>query len=426
VILKPLFTYGFLAILVFIGSCKCNFQNEKRIPSLKETYLRTDKLPFGSFIAFNRLHAIFPDNWIETVDKPFDDTWNQIMTYSSGTKYSLYFIITKNLVLKNEELSALMKYVKAGNDLFISADYIDKKLLENIYCHVERRGEIINEVKGKMHDTQVSIYFGDDFKSARYGYYYFPFLNSINSYDTAFTRVLGVNEINLPNYVVLFAGSGRIYLHVAPRIFSNYFLLTNNNYQYFENVISYLRLHPKNIYWDDYYQKDFSGDKRNHISGNDDSDGFSTLSVIKKHPPLLWAFCLAIVGMLLFVSFNVKRKQRIINVVKPNRNATVAFTENIGRLYFQHKNNRRIADKMITYFYENIRNKFFINTAVINNDFIHSLAGKSGVGDNEVSVLFALIANIQSREMVTDEELLELNTRIENFNKIKQDGRKFV
>jgi hypothetical protein len=63
---------------------------------------------------------------------------------------------------------------------------------------------------------------------------------------------------------------------------------------------------------------------------------------------------------------------------------------------------------------------------VINNDFIHSLAGKSGVGDNEVSVLFALIANIQSREIVTDEELLELNTRIDNFNKIKKDGRKFV
>jgi hypothetical protein len=113
-------------------------------------------------------------------------------------------------------------------------------------------------------------------------------------------------------------------------------------------------------------------------------------------------------------------------VAKPNSNATVAFTETIGRLYLQHKNNRRIADKMITYFYENIRNKYFINTAVISNDFIKSLAGKSGVAGNEVSVLFALIANIQSREIVTDEELLELNTRIDNFNKIKKDGRKFV
>ena len=108
-----------------------------------------------------------------------------------------------------------MDYVKAGNDLFISADYVDSRLLENINCNTERMGEIADETKGIMHQTKVSMYFGDNFKTPAYRYYYYPFLNALSGYDTAFTRVLGVNEINIQLYY-FFAGRGRIYLHVAP------------------------------------------------------------------------------------------------------------------------------------------------------------------------------------------------------------------
>ena len=131
---------------------------------------------------------------------------------------------------------------------------------------------------------------GDNFNAPSYGYYYYPFLNSLSGYDTAFTRVLGVNENNQPNYIILFSGKGRIYLHVAPRIFSNYFLLTGDNYKYLENVLSYLRTDPKNIYWDEYY-KNANLNRRKNNDGKDDND-FSSLSVIRQHPPLLWAFWL--------------------------------------------------------------------------------------------------------------------------------------
>jgi hypothetical protein len=229
---------------------------------------------------------------------------------------------------------------------------------------------------------------------------------------------LGVNEKNLPNYVLLFSGRGRLYLHLAPRIFSNYFLLTKDNYRYFEYVTAYLRFDPRYIYWDEYYKNISSSRNRNNLNSKDDKE-FSTLSVIKRNPPLLWAFYIALAGILLYVIFNIKRKQREIDIVKPNNNATLAFTETIGRLYFQHQNNRHIADKMITYFYELIRNKYFINTAVINAEFVNSLSGKSGVSQNDTEELFSMIKNIQEHENITDEQLLNLNLKIENFNKIK-------
>jgi hypothetical protein len=214
----------------------------------------------------------------------------------------------------------------------------------------------------------------------------------------------------------LFAGKGRIYLHVAPRIFSNYFLLTGDNYKYFENVISYLRSDPKNIYWDEYYKNTNSSRRKNNNS-SDSEDNFSSLSVIRQHASLLWAFWLAIAGLLLYVLFNVKRKQRVINIVKPNANTTVTFTETVGRLYLQKKSNSHIAEKMITYFYEHIRNKYFISTATINDEFINSLSGKSGVSGEKTKQLFSLIEGIGSGENVEDAELLQLNTEIENFYK---------
>jgi hypothetical protein len=374
-------------------------QSGKQAPSLNESYRRTDKLPFGSFIAYKGFQSEFPNYWINIVEKPFDKTWEDLRE-DSVENYSLYFLITKNLVLSVDQVNAMIEYVKAGNDLFISADYIDSKLLDAVYCTTNRTGEIVNEVNGKMSDTHVSMFYGNDFKSPKYGYYYFPFLNYFSSYDTAYTRVLGVNEMNLPNYIVLFSGKGRLYLHLAPRIFSNYFLLTKDNYHYLKYVTGYLRPDPQYIYWDEYY-KDFSSTKNK--KNLDNGDHFSSLNVINQNPPLRWAFYIALAGILLFILFNIKRKQRIIEMIKPNTNATVAFTETIGRLYLQQKNNHDLAEKMITYFYEYLRKKYFLNTSIVNKEFINSLSGKSGVSKTNTIELFELIKNIQAQKDLTEE-----------------------
>ena len=402
----------FVCVAISISSC---IQSGRVLPPLNEDYRKTDKRPFGSFIAYKEFKNLFNDRYVETVTDPFDEEWNVIKDYSSSKKYSLYFLITKNLVLNYTEVNAFMDYVKAGNDLFISADYIDTRLLENINCNNERMAEIVDETKGLMNQTNVSMYEGEDIKSPSYSYYYYPFLNSLSGYDTAFTKVLGVNEKNEPDYILLFWGKGRIYLHVAPRVFSNYFLLSGNNHEYLENVLSYLRSDPKNIYWDEYYKNT----NPNRRKGNNDSneDNFSSLSVIRQHPPLLWAFWLGIIGLLLFILFNAKRKQRIINVVKPNINTTVNFTETVGRLYLQKKDNNHIAEKMITYFFEHIRNKYFINTSKIDDEFINSLSGKSGVPKETTQQLFSLIDRVHSGERVDDEMLVQLNIEIENFYK---------
>ncbi len=413
--LKKWISYGTLIFLLMVAGLACR-QNNRPEPSLNESYRYTDKQPFGAYIAYHGFRHLFENRYVEVVRNPFDKQWNQIKDYENNNKYSLYFLLTRNLVLSDEELKDLMEYVQQGNDLFIAADYVDVRLLQDLNCHEDRTAGILDETKGTMHQTQVRMATDDSASEPRYSYFYFPFLNSLSGFDTSFARVLGLNEKGQPDYVVFFSGKGRIYLDVAPRTFGNYFLLSGINYHYFEKVMSYLRTDPSNIYWDEFYKNTHVDSRHNR---GDDSTDFSSLNVINQNPPLRWAFWLALLGMLIFLVFNLKRKQRLIPVIKPNLNTTVNFTETVGRLYLQKGNNRHIAEKMITYFFEYVRNKYFIGTSNPNEEFLHHLAGKSGRHPEEIRKLVDLIAFVQGHDKISDEKLLELNMEIEKFYKIK-------
>ena len=181
-----------------------------------------------------------------------------------------------------------------------------------------------------------------------------------------------------------------------------------------ENAFAYTDSYPDHLYWDDYYRK-LSSKRKNSGSGED--SGFSSLSEILKHPQLAAAFWLTLVLLLLYIAFGGKRRQRIIDKIKPNENTTVTFTETIGRLYLQKKDNKNIAEKMSTYFNEYVRNNYFLNTNAVNDDFITTLSRKAGVEREKVESLYRAIHHAHNNATVDDYQLLSLNEQIQNFYK---------
>jgi hypothetical protein len=173
--------------------------------------------------------------------------------------------------------------------------------------------------------------------------------------------------------------------------------------------VAFTQNEPQHVYWDDYYYK---------IRDRDNSQkDFSSFSEIMKHPPLKAAFWLSLLLLLLYIVFGGKRIQRIIKQLKSNENTTVTFTETIGRLYLQKKDNKNIADKMITYFNEYIRNTYFLNTNHVNDDFVVVLSRKSGVEKDKVDTLYRTIVTTQNSSVVNDYQLLSLHEQIQNFYK---------
>lgn len=388
-----------LAATCLLTACLDN--SSRKLPSLVETYSKKDKKPFGADIAYRQIEAMYNGNIIRDKKLGFKNTWQNISDTGA-----LYVCLAAKLFVNKEEAEAMMEYVYAGNSLFIAAGQIDDILLDEIGIDEVYIDPMMEKAIGLMKNTAVNTAMQPDLK---YSYYYYPFQNYFTGIDSSNTRVLGYNEANKPNSIVHFYGKGKLFLHCEPRAFSNYFLLKENNYEYLKNAVAFTESEPEHVYWDDYYNKI-------RYRKNQDKD-FSTFSEIMKHPPLVYAFWLSLLLLLLYISFGAKLLQRVIPVTKPNENTTVTFTETIGRLYLQKKDNKNIADKMITYFNEYIRNTYFLNTNHINNDFIVGLSRKSGVEKDKVDTLYRSIVATQGSAVVSDYQLLSLHEQIQHFYK---------
>jgi hypothetical protein len=176
-----------------------------------------------------------------------------------------------------------------------------------------------------------------------------------------------------------------------------------------QRLMQLMNPEAEHVYWDDYYNK---------VNRRRDSDSDrSSLSEIFKYPPLKAAFWLLLSMLVLYILYGGKRRQRIIREIKPNQNSSVAFTETIARLYLQKHDNKNIADKMITYFYEFIRNNYFLNTNMCNKEFITALSRKSGVSEEKTIALFHAIDHANQNAKIDDYQLLSLNEQIQQFYK---------
>ena len=255
-------------------------------------------------------------------------------------------------------------------------------------------------------DTWISLAQEPTANKEKYGFFFVPFDNWVLSYDSSATQELGYNEDRHTNFIAIDHGQGKFIFHTAPAAFSNYFLLTGNNKEYLEKAFSYFKPETSSVYWDNYY--------RLRRSSN---ENFSIVNFFKKHPPLYSAFWLTRAGLLIFIAFAGKRRQRFVPLKVPNTNTTVSYTETIGRLYLQKKDNRNIALKMFTYFLEHVRNSYYLNTQSLNNEFSEALSRKSGVAEARVKHLLYLMDDTERSGDISDIRLLEIHNLIQEYFK---------
>jgi hypothetical protein len=403
---KKITTYYGWALVLIVLLAGCNGSNKKMLPPLHKTFDKEDALPFGAKIAYQIVEQAYPENTIQDLS-----TEHRLSNFSYYDTSFLYLCMATNVYASKEEAGTILNSAYEGNTYFISAENISTELLDTLGVRMVDRGyygaykEMSNGI-WLMDDSYVKMAHYISADTAHYGYFFYPLQNSFVKFDAGTTRVLGVNEDGDPDFIVVFCGKGRVFLHCEPCAFSNYFLLHNNNYRYLRDILALLPANPDHIYWDDYfYQHNYP-----RASG-------SGIAVLLKYPPMKWAFWLSIILLMLYIIFGGKRRQRIIPILSPMKNTTVAYTETMSRLYLQKKDNRNIADKMITFFFEYIRNQFFLNTSHINDDFIETLSRKSSVPKEITATLFKNIASIQEKPGINDQDVLLLNKQIETFFK---------
>jgi hypothetical protein len=414
--LKPIIRYRLLIWLVALTGLMAGCDSGVKRMNKRVSLWRSDKIPYGTYYAYENLHQLFPgaavvinkkspDRYKTFNLKNFKDTDGDNTSYDD--QKSTYIIVSSEVLPDDDELAALLGMVSRGQHVFISSFRISETLLDSLHLKTAFYSGAYNTEDS----LTVSVNNPETNDSLSFTYPGTARDNFFVSVDSTITAILGRDQLGRPNFVrFTYEGGGDLYIHLAPITFSNFFLLHKNNKAYYDNVLSYLPQSSEVVRWDDYF--------RNHKSGNDSGQSAKGLfSWLMKQPSLASALWLLLILMLIIYLFESKRKQRAIPIIQPLKNASVDFVKTIGRLYFQRHDNKNLAQKMTVHFQDHVRGRYGIRAALNDPEFEKRLAWKTGYDINALKDLLYYMNMLQDEYDVTDAGLLELNRKLEHFYK---------
>lgn len=352
------------------------------------TYSKNDKIPYGSFLLYDVLFEMFPNQKIESTNLPFYNINRERKIENKNI-----IIICNNFEPDELDSKVLSGLLDNGNDIFIAANFFGKFLTDtlNVYTSYNFFGGY----------DSVSVNFSNptlkrdtDYKYTKGNYKHY-----FTSFDTSKVVVLGIDDYDNVNFIKVKYGNGNLFLHCIPNIFTNYNLLKSDR-EYIFKSLSYLK--NRGIIWDEYYKE------VNRYAS-------TPLRYILGQPSLKWAYFTLLISSIFFVIFRGRRDQRIIPVIKPLANTTLEFVGTVGNLYFKQSNHKNIADKKITYFMEYVRTKYSLKTFNLNDELISQLSERSSVDKSEVKKMIELINVVSISKSIKQVTLIELNNLIENF-----------
>ncbi|HVV07490.1 MAG TPA: DUF4350 domain-containing protein [Puia sp.] len=378
------------SLLVTLLSCNGGSSNT---PSQRVTLWRKDKLPYGTYIAYESLTYLFPNAEISVNRKDITS-----LSQKEGKKALIF--IGHYAEPDPSDVNALLNFVGDGNHVFISAFHFSDTLLRALNVRPGRSG-----MESLRDSLRLSVYQPVTNDSLSYVYPGFSLDGWVDSLDDKYATVLGRDEKGRPDLIKFrYKGGGTLFLHFAPLAFSNYFLLHKQNKAYYDNVLSYIPGSVNEVIWDE----SFRYNRRK---------SFSTLSYIMSQPPFAWALGLLLLLLLLLYLFESKRRQRIVPLIAPLRNTSLDFVTTIGRLYYQRRDNQNLAVKMVTHFQDHIRTKYNMPVHLSDPAFVERLSYRTGIDKDFLQTLVKDILYLQQGAGVTDGALLHLNQKLDEFYK---------
>jgi hypothetical protein len=382
-----------LLAVITLGSCTDGSKTLNR----RVTLSRRDDIPYGTQIAYEGLHHLFPD-----ADISVSTNNNPIPISSSGGVKKACIIIASSLNMESSDVTMLMNFVGDGNVVFISANRISDTLLNNLSIRATQSSSFTMEPDS----LTVGVYNPVDAQYHSFSYPGDSYDNWITKLDSQYATVLGRDGRDHPNFVrINYKGGGAIYLHFAPLAFSNFFLLHKQNMAYYANALSYMPNTVKEIIWDEYYR--YSHNNRN----------FSALGYILRNDSLRLAFWLLLLLFAIIYLFESKRRQRQIPVIAPLRNTSLDFVRTIGRLYYQRRDNQNLATKMVVHFQDQVRTRYHLAATTLDEAFVDRLAYRTGYPKQELAPLIGYMQELSSKAYIADDELLHFHRQLEAFYK---------
>lgn len=382
-----------LFAVLLLGSSK----NKAKTMDERITLRSRDKIPYGLYAAYTLLPSFFPNAKI-IQDKNSPGNWDSVSIENSN---QAVILVAKDIVAEEFELDRLFSFAKNGNHVFIIAHSLSYEATKFFNC-----SDNDNFYGYEGDSLQVNLFRPPFAEGKRFVYPGKKYASYFSKTDTGRTMVLGQGDNGRVNFIRMKAGSGAIYIHLAPLAFSNYFLLHKNNIAYYKNAFSVLPQIVTKIAWNDYYLTKL------RIKKERDPSWFR---VLLQYPAFRWGLLTAISTLLLFVLLEMRRKQRMIPEWQRPKNDSMDFVKTIGRLYFDKADHKNLAKKMGAHFLEHIRSQYKLSTHTIDDAFINAVHQKTAFPLEELKIIVQYIRFIDTAPALSENQLSDLHKQLELF-----------
>ncbi|WP_040251008.1 DUF4350 domain-containing protein [Psychroserpens mesophilus] len=396
--------YIVLTAVAIFGIVLMEYSKPKQV-NWFTSYAKHHKIPFGTYVFNEQLERLFSHSEIINLETP--PYLNLSQTDSiNGT----YVFINNTIQFGNTELDRLLDWTSKGNTLFIASEDFEDQLLDTLNLDIDIIS--IFEVEGDTFQFQLSNHLLD---TTTVAFDRTKYVSHFNKIDTLNTKIIStvkgfkfdeeaedstITETPI-NFIRQPFGDGTIYLSTFPQAFTNYFILNSPNQNYTAGIMSYID-QSKPIYVDHYYK-----------SGK--SYYTSPMYIMLNNKALKWAYYIMLIGVVIYIIFEGKRKQRAIPIVKPLRNQTLDFTRTIANMYYEKGKHYEIAQHKIQHFLEYIRTHLHLSTTIIDDEFLKNLAARSNNSVDDTKHLFTTIAEFDKNTRLNNIQLERLNELIETF-----------
>ena len=387
---KAIRNYLILLSVVVIVMALTVFSSADRKVDWEQTYDANSKQPYGLYIFGEQLKHFFS----KRVDR-ISYTPYEYLRRNQQKGECNYIFTTKGI--DEVSLKKVLSDVQAGSQaLFLNND---DGLMDTLKIKTNYQ-LMVSEVNLQLNSTSYNkpIYLRPERDYIRVNYFTRLDKERDKALGYAFSSD-GKKERRKINFVEVPYGRGKFFLHLGPPIaFTNYFLKESQEVRsYAATVLSYLPKDRPTVWF---------------VPSNQGKD---ELSFIMSQPQLRTAWHLMLVGFLLYLLFKGKRQQRIIPVIEKPKNTTIEFAQSISSLYYQERDATDMVRKKITYFLDQIRQRYYLDTQQINEDFATKLANKSGKDRDLVQQIVGTIIHFEQTQQAQEETLTQLDKWIDEF-----------
>ena len=256
--------------------------------------------------------------------------------------------------------------------------------------------------------------------TAGYDYKYDSlYVGDFTCFDTIVDKKERIERIDtfaikkVPAAVSVPYGKGEVIFVSSPLLFTNYGMLEGNTFVYIFRLMSYLADLP--VYRTEAYVK---------------TDAMlvaeqSPFREFIKRPPLRWALYLALLGVVLFMIFTARRRQRVIPIMSKPANRSLEFIQLIGTLYYQRKDHVDLVRKKFKLFAEELRKTAGVDISDVNTDDREYLllAEKTGMNSDRLKkVIRQIRLALHSEGNISVEEMRSLIDAMDTIIRHAKNG----